>query len=90
MSGTDLSIGGEGMKGFYDKMLPDFLRKFGKKYGAEVGETTADGMKVPFLELTPALKKAVKEEGLPLFKVGVSAGMPALMEKMRRDRENRD
>lgn len=90
LEGLDLEVGGEGMKGFYDKMLPDFLRKFGKKYGAEVGETTADGMKVPFLELTPALKKAVKEEGLPLFKVGVSAGMPALMEKMRRDRENRD
>ena len=38
-SGLDLQIGGEGMKGFYDKMLPAFLSKFGKKYGAEVGET---------------------------------------------------
>lgn len=37
--GLDLRLGGEGMKGFYDKILPDFLRKFGKKYGAEVGET---------------------------------------------------
>jgi hypothetical protein len=87
LEGLDLKVGGEGMKGFYDKMLPDFLRKLGKKYGAQVGETTTNGMKVPFLELTPELKKAVKEEGLPLFKVGISAGLPALMEKMRRDKE---
>ena len=88
LQGQELSVGGEGMKGFYDKMLPDFLRKLGKKYGAQVGETTTNGMKVPFLELTPELKKAVKEEGLPLFKVGISAGLPALMERMRRDKES--
>jgi hypothetical protein len=33
---SDLSIGGEGMKGFYDKMLPDYLNTFGKPYGAQV------------------------------------------------------
>lgn len=38
-SGTDLKVGGEGMKGFYDKIIPDFLNKFGKKYGAKVEET---------------------------------------------------
>lgn len=35
---SDLSIGGEGMKGFYDKILPDYLNNYGKKYGAQVGE----------------------------------------------------
>jgi hypothetical protein len=39
ISGADLKVGGEGMKGFYDKIVPDFLNKFGKKYGAKVGET---------------------------------------------------
>ncbi len=34
---SDLSIGGEGMKGFYDKILPDYLNNYGKKYGAQVG-----------------------------------------------------
>lgn len=34
--GLDLKIGGEGMKGFYDKILPDFLNKFGKKFDAPV------------------------------------------------------
>lgn len=35
-SGLDLQVGGEGMKGFYDKMLPDYLNKLGKPHGAEV------------------------------------------------------
>ena len=41
--GDDLKVGGEGMKGFYDKILVDFANKFGKKYGAKVGEMTLDG-----------------------------------------------
>jgi hypothetical protein len=37
-SGLDLQVGGEGMKGFYDKILPDYLNNFGKPYGSSVGE----------------------------------------------------
>ena len=37
IEGEDLNIGGEGMKGFYDKIVPNFLNQFGKKYGAKVG-----------------------------------------------------
>ena len=40
LSGQDLNIGGEGMKGFYDKMVPAFLNKFGKKHGVQVGTTS--------------------------------------------------
>jgi hypothetical protein len=36
--GADLQVGGEGMKGFYDKILPDYLNNFGKQYGASVRE----------------------------------------------------
>ena len=35
---TDLEIGGEGMIGFYDNMLPSFINKFSKKYGAKLEE----------------------------------------------------
>lgn len=35
---SDLSVGGEGMKGFYDKILLDYLNKYGEKYGAKVGQ----------------------------------------------------
>ena len=36
LRGADLEVGGEGMKGFYDKMLPDYLNNYGKSYGAKV------------------------------------------------------
>ncbi len=35
LSGVDLKVGGEGMKGFYDKILPSVANKLGKKYGAK-------------------------------------------------------
>lgn len=38
LENQDLTIGGEGMKGFYDKILPDYLNTFGKQYGSGVGE----------------------------------------------------
>lgn len=39
LTGVDLDVGGEGMKGFYDKILPDFINKYGKKHGLKVGKT---------------------------------------------------
>jgi hypothetical protein len=38
-TGVDLQVGGEGMRGFYDKMLTAFAAKFGKKFGAKVKVT---------------------------------------------------
>jgi hypothetical protein len=40
----DLRVGGEGMKGFYDKMMVKAANKYAKKYGAkvEVKKTTTD------------------------------------------------
>ena len=38
LNGTDLKMGGEGMRGFYDKILPDAANKLFKKYGAKVGK----------------------------------------------------
>ncbi len=36
LTGVDLKVGGEGMKGFYDKIVPNFLNKLGKPHGAQV------------------------------------------------------
>jgi len=36
LKGQDLEVGGEGMAGFYDKILVDQAKKIGKKYGAKV------------------------------------------------------
>jgi len=43
-SGVDLKVGGEGMKAFYDKMLPNEVNKLIKKFAVKVGQTT---IKVP-------------------------------------------
>ena len=37
IDGESLKIGGEGMKDFYDDILPRFVNKYGKKWGASVG-----------------------------------------------------
>ena len=38
-SGQDLKVGGEGMKGFYDQILPKTVNKYVKKWEAKVDET---------------------------------------------------
>ena len=40
LSGEGLKVGGEGMKGFYDKILPSFMNKYGKRWGVTVVEVT--------------------------------------------------
>jgi hypothetical protein len=72
LEGIDLSVGGEGMKKYYDEIYPAFLAKQGKKYGAKVGETriktgrgVPGGEAVRYLDITPEMRKAVKE-GQPL------------------------
>ena len=37
VEGLDLRVGGEGMRGFYDQILPRFANKYAKKWGAKVG-----------------------------------------------------
>jgi len=48
ISGEGLSIGGEGMKGFYDKILPDFVNKYTKKYGMGTKKANIDTVKNQF------------------------------------------
>jgi GGDEF domain-containing protein len=43
LSGLQLKVGGEGMRGFYDKILPAAVSKWGKKFGAKVGTTNLGG-----------------------------------------------
>ena len=43
LRGVDLRVGGEGMKGFYDKILTDYANKLGKPFGAKVGKTHIKG-----------------------------------------------
>lgn len=46
LNNADLSVGGEGMKKYYDEIYPKFLDKYGKKWSAKVGETYINTGKV--------------------------------------------
>ena len=69
----ELSIGGEGMKGFYDKMLPAAAEKLTKKFGGKVGtaempteRVIGKGMSpvsVHSMDITPEMKKAATAGG---------------------------
>jgi predicted amidophosphoribosyltransferase len=75
-------IGGEGMKGFYDQILPRFMDKYGKKWGVKTGEIELPELKDAYLDngytkikngltmhsidVTPEMKESVME-GQPMF-----------------------
>ncbi len=42
LSGVDLKVGGEGMVGFYDKILPAAVNKLVKKFGAKTESSSVD------------------------------------------------
>ncbi|MFA5405528.1 MAG: hypothetical protein WC358_11390, partial [Ignavibacteria bacterium] len=67
-------IGGEGMKGFYDKIIHDFMNKYTKKWGGKVGEGLiklgkSTKANIHSLDITDAMRESVNE-GQPLFKTG--------------------
>jgi hypothetical protein len=57
--GLDLKVGGEGMKGFYDQMLPSAISKYVKQWGGKVSRTKVSG-DVPAwqVSLTPDMQQA--------------------------------
>ena len=48
LSGEGLQVGGEGMKGFYDKIIPTYLNTLGKPYGSKV---TQDNLYKPDFDI---------------------------------------
>ena len=42
LDASDLKVGGKGMRKYYDEIYPGFLDKYGKKWGARVGDTHLD------------------------------------------------
>ena len=68
----DLRIGGEGMKGFYDRMLPSFVQKYTKKWGAKVGEVTMPSLEenntMWSVDVTPEMQESVMQ-GQTMFRM---------------------
>jgi len=76
-SGLDLQVGGEGMKGFYDKMLPKKLEKLGKQYDVKVNKTMMNApggdVEVWSMDVPAEMKEKVSSQGQPLFQIGAGA-----------------
>lgn len=75
IKGEEFAIGGKGMEGFYDNILPKFLTKYGKKWDAEVGTTKipTEGKKTESvwkIDVTPQMVESAVSEGQPLFARG--------------------
>ena len=92
LSGVDLQVGGKGMKGFYDKIVPDAFKSVVKELtgqDAVIRETILDIPANYAFEkttqqsvfLTPRLKGQV-ERGMPLFE-GEKASVQQRAEKAR-------
>lgn len=76
VSGIDLKVGGEGMKGFYDDILPRFVDKYLKRYGVKAETISVpEAGDVHAIRITPELRKDVLEKGQPAYMPDVS---PAL------------
>ena len=71
ITGENLSFGGEGMKGFYDRMLPSFVQKYTKKWGAKVGTVEMPSLEqnnvMHSVDVTPEMKESVME-GQTMFR----------------------
>jgi len=99
LEGIDLQVGGEGMKKYYDEIYPKFLDKYGKKYGASVGETQittgyardADGIPaqrpsketIRYLDITPQMKEGTSK-GQPLFAATPAIPAAGLLDEEKR------
>ena len=71
--GEGLKIGGEGMRGFYDKMLPSFMNKYGKKWGVKVEDLELpnlgkSGYTMHSVPVTEEMKASVME-GQVMFRM---------------------
>ena len=96
LEGIDLQVGGEGMKKYYDEIYPKFLDKYGKKYGASVGETQiktgnayAQTKGIPatetirYLDITPQMKEGTSK-GQPLFAATPAIPAAGLLDEEKR------
>ena len=73
--GQNLEVGGDGMKAFYDKILPSFMNKYGKQWGIQTEtidipaiqrDGSSFGERLHSVRVTGQMKQDVME-GQPMF-----------------------
>ena len=75
IQGQNLEVGGDGMKAFYDKILPSFMNKYGKQWGIQTEtidipaiqrDGSSVGERLHSVRVTGQMKQDVME-GQPMF-----------------------
>ena len=93
----EFKVGGEGMKGFYDEILPRFMNKYGKKWGVKVSDielpnVEETGRIMHAVPVTQEMKDSVME-GQTMFRTEVDRDAERTkeraQEKLLNDRFNR-
>jgi hypothetical protein len=74
LKGDELKFGGDGMKAFYDSILPNTIKKLFKKYQVKPKMEELDNMDemVWSIDIPEKMKEDIKKLGQPLYAVGGS------------------
>jgi hypothetical protein len=78
VQGTDLKVGGEGMRAVYDRVLVNFANDYLKKWGVKVGDVTIqmrdaydrslrEGLPVHGFKIPAEMAKDIRENGLAAY-----------------------
>lgn len=72
LQGEDVKFGGEGMKAFYDEIIPNSAKKLFKKYNVKPKLEELDDLEemVWSVEITLKMKEDIKKYGQPLYAIG--------------------
>jgi hypothetical protein len=72
LQGEDVKFGGDGMKAFYDEIVPNSAKKLFKKYNVKPKLEELDDLEemVWSVEITPKMKEDIKKYGQPLYAIG--------------------
>ncbi len=77
LSGEALKFGGDGMKAFYDNIVPNIVKKLFKKYKVKPKMEELDDIEemVWSVDITPAMKEDIKKIGQPLYAQGTAGSL---------------
>ena len=67
LRGVDLQVGGEGMKGFYDKILPSEVQKYVKQWKGEVTKSNVPESEIWRVDITPQMRESITKIGQARF-----------------------
>ena len=75
---------GKGKYELYDKAIPSFIKKYTKKWNAEVYVDDVDDIPVTIIKLTDDMKQSVQQDGQALFSIfGIGAGAKIASDSMQ-------